>query len=272
MKRKCQCKSLSLVVFTHNLNYRGAGRLRNCLYSLRNQQDTHLVPDIFVVDQSNDDSFDVVDNYCKEFNAVHVYSHLKKLPFSRTLTFNAGIRMATTDFVGCIDVDNIFAPNFLNVVEQKARKTKLIVCRVWWTPASVDLDSFDMKEFDNVLEKSKLRKSRHAVGACQITTRKWFTGVRGYHEKIVMWGGEDNELVSVAEFTGLRVRWIDRHTSILHQHHERRVYDKNLEKFGMKQTEKNCEIWRKMRATQQVKRNDKNWGNLSISSINDYRS
>jgi uncharacterized protein YhjY with autotransporter beta-barrel domain len=69
------------------------------------------------------------------------------------------------------------------------------------------------------------------------------------------------------------VQWLDHHRiAILHQYHKIKLYEKDQQEFGKQQTDKNSALWRRMRKTKQVKRNDENWGNLSISLVNDYRN
>lgn len=265
-----QPKSLSIVTFVHNLSSRGVRRLRNHLYSLRNQEATILVPDIFVIDQSNDDSFDEVDSYCKEFNATHVYSHLEKLPWSKSLSLNAGIKMVKSSFVGCVDVDDIFAPNFLSIVEKEANEKKLLICKVWNSTPDMDLNSFTMKEFNTIREKSKFFKAGCANGACQLTSKNWFIKVKGYNEFFKMWGAMDNELVRIAQKTGLRVQWIHKQTSIVHQYHRNKTRGDEWKKLGGKLGRKNREFYRhrSMKTSERLKRNEKGWGNLSVSLIN----
>jgi len=248
--------SLGIVIFIHNLEFRGTFRLRNLLYSIRNQEDTVLNPNIIVVDQSNDNSYRDISKFCKEFNAEYVYSKLQGEFWCKGLCLNFGIKKLKNPFIACMDVDNILAPNFFKTVQEEASESKLLICKVWKSSPKLDLTNFKMKDYIFLLSKCKYTEARCANGACQLANRTWWYKIKGYNENLLKWGTMDNELVAVAKLSGLIVQWINNKTSILHQYHD---LGKDRE-----QHLKNKEKYKQVLVTKTIKRND-NWGELFVT-------
>lgn len=249
-------KSLGIVIFTHNLESRGTFRLRNLLYSIRNQDDTILDPDVIVVDQSNDNSYKNISKYCKEFSTSYVYSKLEEKLWCKGLCLNFGIKKLKNSYIACMDVDNILAPNFFKTVQEEVEENKLLICKVWKSSPELDLTNFKMKEYDSLLSKCKYVDAGCANGACQLASRNWWHKVKGYNENLLKWGTMDNEIVMIAKFSGLKVQWISNKTSILHQYHNSRK--------DQEQHSRNKLIYRQVCTTKKLERKE-NWGNLVVT-------
>jgi len=264
-------KLLGIVIFVHNLESRGAYRLRNLLYSIRTQKNTVLKPDIIVVDQSNDTSYKEISEYCRKFNACHIYSKLDGMLWNKGLCLNYGIKKLSNEYIACMDVDNILAPNFLQVVEKEIAENKLLICKVWNSPSNLDLTGFKMEDYYSLLNQCELLNMGCANGACQLSTKAWFHKVKGYNESLKMWGGMDNELVQVAKFSNLDVQWMNGKTSIIHQYHITKNFVDEWAKMGREQRQRNVEIYRRICASKKIERGE-NWGDLIISSTKDYEN
>lgn len=269
--------NLSIVCFVTNLKKRGVHRCKNFLHSLRNQKDTHVEPEIIIVNCSNDNSFDEIDFYCKEYKVKHIFSKLNNPVWNKSLAMNFGIRCARHDFIMGTDIDYIFQDNFLQIVQERANYNKILLCHVFMSKKKHfgQFINYLEKEYQNIKEESKFFGRDIADGACQLSTKKWFEKVRGYNESILMWGGMDNELHRVAIISGLEEDWIDDKTSILHQFHldakAHKIKDKEYITYGKKYRVTNIRIVNKQNASKNIlPRNIKSWGNLKVNIMNDY--
>lgn len=271
---------LSVVYFITNLSQRGVNRVNNSLYSIRNQKDIDFTPNIIVVDVSNDKSFAEVDKYCRKYKAVHIYSKLKNPVWSKCVSLNFGIKFVNSEYVMCADIDNIYDNNFFEIVNKRKAKNKMLLCKVFMSKRKhvPIFDRFETQDFEMIKHQSKLFNRDIADGACQLATLSWFKKMKGYNEAIKMWGGMDNEIHRLAELSGLTIDWIDNTTSILHQFHKDCKHPSSsptslYKRYGVKVRKVNFDIVNRQKKSKIInpKRNQRDWGKLDISLINDYR-
>lgn len=127
--------------------------------------------------------------------------------FNKAKALNIGFKLATTEYVISSDIDNIFEPNFIDVVESEITKPKtLVLC-----------------ERHDIMEDGRIKPhAKTAYGACFGIDREWIYKVRGYDERFVNWGKEDDDLYRRALSDGYTPVWISDggRTKIMHQYHE----------------------------------------------------
>jgi cellulose synthase/poly-beta-1,6-N-acetylglucosamine synthase-like glycosyltransferase len=140
--------------------------------------------------------------------------------WNRSRAMNVAVRAARGQFVLCTDADMIFEPNYVATALELLREDdqRMIVCRCLDLPSSVPEQPWTCADYPRLRAQAKYRRT-NGTGACQAARRDWFEAVRGYDETFVYWGFEDNDMLSRAEVSGLRVTWMHERTSMLHQWH-----------------------------------------------------
>jgi hypothetical protein len=254
---------LSIICFVHNIGNRGACRLNNFLYSIRNQ-DSDISPEIMIVDISNDSSFTKVNDLCAKYDANHIYKKMRGKIWNKSQGLNIGIKRSKSKYTMCTDVDYIFKKNFISTLWKEKHKKYMLLCKVHMLGKKDDVKEFSMRDFDGLNKKGRFFGKNSANGACQFTNTSWFKKVRGYDEKLAMWGGMDNDMVFRARSYGLSIKWLHTKTAILHQWHPIFKINK-LATAHRTENEKRLNNKRKMRRSGNnsfVVANEKAWGIL----------
>jgi hypothetical protein len=261
-------QSLSIICFVHNLIATGrmCFRVNNFLLSLRAQIKPPLIPKIIIFNWSNDSSFDKINNYCKKYNAIHMYKKFKGNIWNKPAAINTAARIFPSKYIMGTDIDYIFQSNFLSVVEHRSNNKKILLSHVYKIPYFIS--SFELKKYGELKRQSNYRWQNGSNGAAQIVSSEWFFINKGYDEEMEMWGGMDNEFSQRAVLTGLERDWIDNETSILHQYHDsgKSLSNPIFMREGNKCKQKNKRILKQRRK----KVNMKEWGKLSPDIINDF--
>ena len=250
-------KSLSIVGFVHNISRRGSFRLCNMFMSIRQQKHSFVKdPDIILVNCSNDDSYEEVNNICVEYKVLHLFhQHLEKT-WNKCLALNAGLLRVETNFTMFTDVDYIFAPNFLECIMPSMSSKRILLCRTTDSPKGLDLTNYDVSQFYEIEKLCRLHP-KYGEGACQLSNTGWFKKCGGYDERMKMWGGMDNDIPRRAVKSGKKKIWIK--NCAIHQWHP--IHSK--------------QHWPKINKSflnGPVNRNTKiNIGNLKIDKVEDSR-
>jgi hypothetical protein len=144
--------------------------------------------------------------------------------FHKARALNIGIKAVETKYLCVTDADQLFAPNFFGVViDQLNQDPKCIVfCKTHFLPFMPALvtpeNSVSRYPHLLLLARRKGVKPR-GRGCCHGAPTEWFMKVQGYDEAYVGWGAEDRDLEVRAGFDGLRFRWIEHKTSMVHLPH-----------------------------------------------------
>lgn len=222
--------AISVIIPVRN---RAGARLENCLRSLRGQRLEPHIAEVVISDFGSDPaSLADVRRLAERFDARVVETATEEV-WNRSRALNHGIQAARGEFIFCTDADMIFAPNFLQVAidaQRDAGGEALVVCRCRDLPGSVPEQPRETSAFPALLEQSSYREAL-GTGACQIARRTFFEAVRGYDERFVFWGMEDNDMLFRARATGLEVLWIHEQTAMLHQWHPSSRGARPLRKF-----------------------------------------
>ena len=198
-------------------------RINNCLFSLRSQTRHSRIPspEIIVVDYSPEIN-DLKLLACVAKYGAKYIGYQTEAVWNRSHALNIGIRQSSGSFVLCTDADIIFHHEFLKTVYFYIRDNAediFIISSVNTLPAGLVHGAIDpLKEFKVLSEKSKPLDVL-ATGACQLTTRHWLDKIRGYDQKFIWWGGEDDDMYFRAMVDGLKIVNVTEQTCLLHQWH-----------------------------------------------------
>jgi glycosyltransferase involved in cell wall biosynthesis len=184
-----------MITFIFTIKNRGKQRAQNCIESLKNQDCK-----IIVVDYGSDD----LSWYSEVFTMGWVSVRRDTKIFNKSRAYNIGFRLVTTPFVVFSDIDNIFAPNFVDRVKEEIVKPKTIVLA-----QNLDLD-----------ENGKVYRVHPKIGygSCFGVQSQWIREVKGYDENYTYWGKEDDDMFMRAKEDGFDHVWIE--PLIKHQWHE----------------------------------------------------
>ena len=210
---------LSVIVPLRN---RAGYRLENCLRSLR-WQDLKPVESIEIVVSdfgSNEDLRQETESVAKQYQAKVVYTETQEI-WNRSRALNFGIQNASGKYLLCTDVDIIFEPNFMGTLinEQLQFDNKgFLLCGCRDLPEDLPEQTWTFEDYPMLKSRAAFRK-KLGTGACQMAISTFFFEVRGYDEKYLFWGMEDNDMRFRAGLFGLEERWVQNKTSMLHQWH-----------------------------------------------------
>ena len=218
--------SVTVIIPIYNIRSRGLKRVMNGVYSLQNQN-----CDIIVVNGSEVGQFWDLDRLFKGLRVNHI--HLPLDEFNKPKLLNAGINLATTEYIFCSDGDYIFKHDLIEVCEKFRGEKVLLHKKVKMLP-SVNITTSRIANWKFPSCKFNVWGTL-ANGAMQYATRKFFTD-NPYNELMSGFGAMDNLTAYVAYNNGLSIVWID-DSEIMHQHHvtEKKMSGANKAKFERNQ-------------------------------------
>jgi len=160
--------------------------------------------------------------------------------WSRSKALNYGIRqMAKGERIITTDSDIIFGPETIEVVIDEINNSNepdnvfaLVQCLD--LNENITFDSLVDLPWD-LMDQNSEPRPRFGMGGCACFPRSFVEEIRGYDERLSVWGGEDNDLVYRAERFGLDVKWItNQKAKIYHMWHEKALltHKAALQDFG----------------------------------------
>jgi glycosyltransferase involved in cell wall biosynthesis len=231
-------------------------RLRNCLRSLRWQALEPDAVEIVISDLGSDaPAAAETRRIAEEFGAKVEFIPTREV-WNRSRALNLGIQAATARWVLCTDADMIFAPSFLPAVlaaHADTSRDAMVFCRCHDLPEDLAEQAWEVGDFPMLRGRASLRDTS-GTGACQSARRSFFFHVRGYDEKFVYWGAEDDDMRHRAQRWGLTPVWITEATSMLHQWHPTTKHDRMLTRRLNK--------WRARLTRSIIVKNRGGWGRL----------
>lgn len=181
---------ISIVVPTFNLE---EWRVRNCLKSLRLQSEKNI--ELIVSDYGSDAKHvESMLTISKAFNAS-LY-HSKADEWSIGCAYNVGIRRSMGKFVATIDADIIFEPEVIRDTMNRLQvhANAVIVRQPIFLSKSVDCPNLILPESYPLLDAQTPEYRSPSVGSFTIVNRNWWFAVRGYDERMTLYGSEDWEM------------------------------------------------------------------------------
>ena len=167
--------------------------------------------EIIVVDGGSSNFNEMQEYVSKGFIKKKIIRQETGKLFPKCLLNNIGIRNSNTKYIMTTDSDMLFGRDFIKSVIANLNPYSFVESRTMFlNPAIVDKiyrGEFDF--FNNEISCKEGRiKKRFTCGGCQATSVENWNRLRGYNEKMIGWGPEDQELLKRAGRMGLDIRWL----------------------------------------------------------------
>lgn len=165
-------------------------------------------------------------------------------PWSRSRALNAGIAHARGGMVITTDADMLFTPEAHNLIREHLladpHSVQLLQCRDLLPVFSASaIDQFEWGDY----EKNSILRPRWGMGGMVAFPVSAYEYIRGYDERMEIYGGEDIDFAQRMRRAGHRLNWIDDPSCrIFHVWHEssRKSADETIE--GRVAIERNRDI------------------------------
>lgn len=173
---------------------------------------------IIVVDFGSDDPA-AVASLCEKYGAKLVRKEASY--WSRAQALNAGIAQADTEYVAFTDADIIFGPGLNEgICATLDRNPSAFVLVQCWDLPPVPLSRFQAEAAD-VFAQATIRPRWGMGGCCAFRKADWLQ-IGGLDNRLIVWGGEDNDFVKRLRALGLKPIWLTEPSQrIFHIFHER---------------------------------------------------
>jgi glycosyltransferase involved in cell wall biosynthesis len=140
--------------------------------------------------------------------------------WSRSQALNRGISQAAAPWIVVTDADMLVAPRTIEIALRQAEAGKpavrVLQCRDLDENAATADGAIDW----NTIERQSTLRSRWATGGFVLFSRRDFDRIRGFDERMLEWGGEDNDFVKRMRGIGRPLLWVDTpDTAIYHIWH-----------------------------------------------------
>ena len=229
-------------------------RIINYFKSIRNQDYDQKLINIKLIDyDSKKRHIRQLKQICKKYNAE--YTRVENKPiWNRSHCLNIGIKRTNTKYILASDVDIIFNKNYIQETVKILQKDpfQVIISDCFWLkklPAK-QLNSLNFKKVQSSLIKSEI-----GYGIA-LTLTYFFKKIRGYDERVQLWGGEDKDIIKRLSIKGVKEKNIKDSSFYFHQWHELYEGVKKSPKFK-KQLTQNMHI---SNYDFSIIRNKRGWG------------
>jgi hypothetical protein len=206
---------------------RGGARVANFLRTLRAQSLPERCVDITVCDFGSDAAAVAeLTALCREHRARLVLAGEQAGEWNKSWALNIALRHGAEHarWVLPTDIDMLFGPNFIETLIRAhlAHEPALVLAQFKDLPPETPLAGVDVvADFDRLAREAEW-VGEHAVGPCLSTSRAWCFRVRGFDERMNLWGYMDQDYAERARRDGLREVWIHDRALMLHQWHPRK--------------------------------------------------
>jgi GT2 family glycosyltransferase len=93
--------------------------------------------------------------------------------------------------------------------------------------------------YKELLKEVRRRKSKmHGDGCCNGVSTEWVKKVHGYDERYIGYGAEDSDFALRASLAGLKRKWVNKYTTMIHlphpkvgEYYNQAVFKRNREMF-----------------------------------------
>jgi len=145
--------------------------------------------------------------------------------FNKAKALNLGIDAVKTEFTCLTDIDQIFQPNFFNILSNASNKNVFVKCKTYFAkkPPSFPPHQINNMKYHMYLNwvKKNPQREPHGEGCCQCFSTDKLRQIGGHDERYDGWGYEDKDLELRARALGLSIVWVDTLTSMIHLPHDR---------------------------------------------------
>lgn len=186
----------------------GLDRLDLCVRTLtRSLSDTG--GEVIVSDYGSSDR--AAEQVTTEAGGIYVYTQTDGI-WSRSRALNAGLSQATGDVLVTTDADMLFTPDTIPTVRDRILADPYLAivlqCRDLLPGWSADRFSSESIQWDDLPELSRLRP-RWGMGGMFAVHRDTYRHIRGFDERMQIYGGEDMDFANRVRRAGVRLEWID---------------------------------------------------------------
>jgi hypothetical protein len=189
---------------------------------------------------------------------TYFYSYHIDQPWSRAKAVNIGIQLVKTPYVFVSDIDMIFKPNFIEIVQQLKDPKVSVYFKVGFLNQS---ESKKSKPFDDYKISFSSKPGAQGLSLFPVAALK---KVRGFDEFLHFWGAEDEDVHNRLLKAGYQVTFYDKEILMLHRWHptyrnsESDVLSKDLQVKSIPKL--NQEYFAYMRDKNSIATNDEYWG------------
>jgi glycosyltransferase involved in cell wall biosynthesis len=141
--------------------------------------------------------------------------------WSRAQALNAGVQAAETPFVLVSDADIIFASGVYDACIDALKRDprSCVISQCWDLPPSIGCEQSASLSDRELTILSSVRP-RWGMGGCCAFRKEVWEHIRGFDNRLLVWGGEDNDFVNRLRAIGIVPRWLDKADQrIFHIHH-----------------------------------------------------
>jgi len=169
---------------------------------------------------------DLLSNYSF---VTYFYSYHIDQPWSRAKAVNIGIQLVTTPYVFVSDIDMIFKPNFIEIVQQLKDPMVSVYFKVGFLN---QIESKKNQPFEDYKISFSSKPGAQGLSLFPVEALK---KVRGFDEFLHFWGAEDEDVHSRLLQVGYEVNFYEKEILLLHRWHptyrnsESDVVTKNLQ-------------------------------------------
>ncbi len=168
-----------------------------------------LVGEVIVSDYGSKDRSQT-KNAVEELGAKYLYTETNGT-WSRSRALNAGFAISTGTVLVSTDADMLFSPQAMNIIGQRVLKNphEALVLQCRDLPRKYDSDGIQRfgKDWEN-LEQSSTLRPRWGMGGMMAVSRSAYLLIRGFDERMEIYGGEDMDFVQRLRWSGCRISWI----------------------------------------------------------------
>lgn len=203
---------LSLIIPYRN---RDIARVTNCLNSLAEQTYTNF--EVVLVDNGSDVAIAqqikaLASNYtfCN-----YIYLNTKGLIWNKSYAINVGVNAAKDATIMIVDVDLLFAPDFLQKIATLHFDNSYYNYKCLYLPQNYNNNEHNWASYNS----SQLPNSGLSTGLV-VAAKKDFVALNGYDEYYQGWGLEDDDFCNRLTAYGLTQTYLNhQHYISLHQYH-----------------------------------------------------
>jgi glycosyltransferase involved in cell wall biosynthesis len=178
-------------------------RVDMCMRSLKVPNDYEV--EIVLVDYGSSDPEGI-----RNLALAHgcTFQRVEAVEWSRSKAMNTAAQLSSGRHLLFADADLVFAPAVLPSTVQKldGNPNAVLVFQVRDLPATIKPEELlDEPDFD-YLESQAVWRPQWGMGI-QAHTRRAFEMIRGFDDRMTIYGGEDNDLAKRARGNGFRLEW-----------------------------------------------------------------
>jgi len=152
-----------------------------------------------------------VEQVSRDLGARYVYTQTDGV-WSRSRALNAGFSISTGRILIATDADMLFAPGSMDRIAQFLERSTgcfaVLQCRD--LPQRLDTAALSQGEVDwEELERVSRFRPRYGMGGMIAFPRDEFLHLRGFDERMEVYGGEDMDFAQRLQRAGLALVWLD---------------------------------------------------------------